>query len=218
MLAFSVRCSYRSLVDRLLGMRLHYINPKMNRQVSFEFMNQQVCTLSFLQAFLGMHSCSIQCTVCVSRHARRVPLPQLVWSGLAEFLMFVMPLLNLPLLRAWLSRALRFILGALGLAHNGDGADADNESDGDGDGGGASGCVVCAADPIAVPYAAAPCGHLYCYTCLAGSRLAEPSARFRCPRCDAAVTEIARARPALRLGARATRAPSTSSSSSSSAQ
>ena len=107
--------------------------------------------------------------------------------------MFVMPLLNLPLLRSWLSRALRAILGALGLAHHGDGADGDNESEGD-SGSVTSGCVVCAADPIAVPYAAS-CGHLYCYTCLAGSRLAEPSARFRCPRCDSAVTEIARARP-----------------------
>ena len=110
--------------------------------------------------------------------------------------MFVMPLLNLPLLRSWLSRALRAILGALGLAHHGSGAsgEGEGEDDEDNDGGATSGCVVCAADPIAVPYAAS-CGHLYCYTCLAGSRLAEPSARFRCPRCDAAVTEIARARP-----------------------
>lgn len=54
-------------MDRLLGMRLVYAHPTMSRQVSFEFLNQQ-----------------------------------LVWHGLSEFLLFVIPLFNIPQLKqAW---------------------------------------------------------------------------------------------------------------------
>ena len=33
---------YRSLIHRVLGLRMEYINRNLNRMVSFEFMNQQL--------------------------------------------------------------------------------------------------------------------------------------------------------------------------------
>jgi peroxin-2 len=105
-------------VDRLLGMRLALINPKLSRQVSFEFMNQQ-----------------------------------LVWHGLSEFLMFLMPLLNLPALKQTIARGFRWIVRQT------IGSDSDAAVSGGADGMAApgagsmqvGGCPVCQTEPITRP-------------------------------------------------------------------
>jgi hypothetical protein len=53
-----------------------------------------------------------------------------------------------------------------------------------------TGCPVCQADPVTMPHVARPCSHVFCYYCLAGSRLGE--LRFRCPTCDEVVTSAER--------------------------
>eukprot|EP00455_Lapot_gusevi_P032035 TRINITY_DN3490_c0_g1_i5.p1 TRINITY_DN3490_c0_g1~~TRINITY_DN3490_c0_g1_i5.p1 ORF type:complete len:343 (+),score=34.99 TRINITY_DN3490_c0_g1_i5:135-1163(+) len=53
-LAFLVNGRYRNLIDRLLGMRLVYLHPKLSRHVSFEFMNQQLVWHGFSEFLLFM--------------------------------------------------------------------------------------------------------------------------------------------------------------------
>lgn len=48
-LAFPLR--YRTLTDRLLGMRLTYAQRTMNRNVSFEFLNRQLVWHAFTVSF-----------------------------------------------------------------------------------------------------------------------------------------------------------------------
>ena len=43
---------YRSIVDRLLGMELVYIEPRMNRQVVFDLINQQLVWHGFSEFLL----------------------------------------------------------------------------------------------------------------------------------------------------------------------
>ena len=38
---------YRTIVDRILGMRLVYANRSLNRSVSFEFLNRQLVWNAF---------------------------------------------------------------------------------------------------------------------------------------------------------------------------
>ena len=75
LMCYNLNHRYRSLVDRILGMRLVYQHPKTARQISFEFMNQQ-----------------------------------LVWQGFSEFIMFILPLLNLDKIR----RSMKVLLDGCG--------------------------------------------------------------------------------------------------------
>jgi peroxin-2 len=51
-LVFLVDGKYRSLVERILGMRLVYIRSRMSRQVAFDFMNQQLVWHGFSEFLL----------------------------------------------------------------------------------------------------------------------------------------------------------------------
>jgi peroxin-2 len=150
---------YRSVLERLLRMRLVYAHARASRQLNFEYMNQQ-----------------------------------LVWQGLAEFLLFIVPLIDFARIKALLLRA-------LGVA-----------SAPDARGGG---CPVCGSTDMVTPYEARcvsarrasscarrltdsphaaalrSCGCVYCYYCLRASRVAESA--FRCPRCSTLVTGQRRA-------------------------
>ena len=55
-------------------------------------------------------------------------------------------------------------------------------------------CPICRANPIAVPYAASPCAHLFCYYCIRTRAAAHPF--FKCPRCDTEIVSIQMYRPA----------------------
>ena len=55
-------------------------------------------------------------------------------------------------------------------------------------------CGICGARDVLVPYSARPCGHRFCYYCLAANTRAD--ARFACPRCGARVEALQRWRPA----------------------
>ncbi len=143
---------YRSLLDRVLSMRLVYAHGKVVRQVTFDFMNQQ-----------------------------------LIWHGFSEFLLFILPLINFERIRALLRRMFHSTPAGSAAAAGGAAAGAAG-----GSGGAAvadllnSSCPVCSLSPITVPYRAEPCGHLFCYYCLAGSRTADRN--YRCARCDQTVT------------------------------
>jgi len=53
-LVFLVDGKYRSLLERLLRMRLIYIHPRVARQVNFEFMNQQLLWQGFAEFWMFM--------------------------------------------------------------------------------------------------------------------------------------------------------------------
>eukprot|EP01114_Cavostelium_apophysatum_P021434 TRINITY_DN7474_c0_g1_i1.p1 TRINITY_DN7474_c0_g1~~TRINITY_DN7474_c0_g1_i1.p1 ORF type:complete len:322 (-),score=35.84 TRINITY_DN7474_c0_g1_i1:569-1534(-) len=128
---------YVSLITRLLSMRLMYRAPSMQRQLSFEFMNQQ-----------------------------------LVWHEFTEFLMFVMPLINMDKIRSFTSR-LFFV------AKKKDAVPL-------------SACPICLKDPVQTPYVS-NCEHIFCYYCLKQNCMVDSS--FSCPRCGSIITSMARYQP-----------------------
>ncbi|KAJ3005828.1 peroxisome assembly protein (Peroxin-2) [Thoreauomyces humboldtii] len=113
-LAFLYNGRYRSLLDRVLRMRLVYARREMSRQVSFEFMNRQ-----------------------------------LVWHAFTEFLLFLVPLINVQHVKNTISRA---ISGP-------ETVDLPEHI-----------CAICHAEDQQKPTIHTPyvtnCGHVYCYYCI----------------------------------------------------
>ncbi|KAI9101301.1 Pex12 amino terminal region-domain-containing protein [Phlyctochytrium arcticum] len=137
-LVFLYNGKYRSVLDRILRMRLVYNRREMNRQVSFEFMNRQ-----------------------------------LVWHAFTEFLLFLVPLINVERVKNSVARVLS---GPVTL-------DLPEHI-----------CPVCHSKNVPhaklhTPYKT-NCGHLYCYYCIKTSMMMDNS--FACMRCGQKVTEISR--------------------------
>ncbi|KAI8817923.1 Pex12 amino terminal region-domain-containing protein [Fimicolochytrium jonesii] len=139
LLVFLYNGRYRSLVDRILGMRLVYKQREMSRQVSFEFMNRQ-----------------------------------LVWQAFTEFLMFLVPLVNIEKIKNTISQSISGPTIVTLPDHL---------------------CAICHANNanrpvIQVPYIT-NCGHKYCYYCIKTSMMVDSS--YHCLRCGQQVKEITRA-------------------------
>lgn len=49
---------FRTLIDRILGMRMVYAQKSLNRQVSFEFLNRQMVWHAFTVSRIGYTSCA----------------------------------------------------------------------------------------------------------------------------------------------------------------
>ncbi|KAL2919093.1 peroxisome assembly protein (Peroxin-2) [Polyrhizophydium stewartii] len=134
---------YRSLLDRVLGMRVVYAQQTMSRMISFEFMNRQ-----------------------------------LVWHAFTEFLLFIIPYVNLNAVRRMIKRQFRQRQEVDLPAHL---------------------CAVCfsknrTSTVLHVPYET-QCGHTYCYYCIKTEMLADPA--FACPRCGETVKDIRRSAVSL---------------------
>lgn len=89
----------------------------------------------------------------------------MMWNGLSDFLMTVLPLINLARIQQSLSRRF-FPKAALGQ-----GAQVGNRS-----------CGFCEAFPITLPMLS-DCGHTFCYFCIAGEQMANPR-KVACPLCS----------------------------------
>lgn len=143
---------FRTLIDRVLGMRLVYAQKSQNRQVSFEFLNRQM-----------------------------------VWHAFTEFLLFLVPLINVEKLKLKLTRMLlpkSYLVSSKGydqLPRNQ--------------------CAVChdsastETDQMQVldftvhnPYQT-NCGHIYCYYCIQ-SKLSVFGDEWPCLRCGERVVSI----------------------------
>ncbi|KAI8911931.1 Pex12 amino terminal region-domain-containing protein [Powellomyces hirtus] len=138
-LAFLYNGKYRSLLDRILRMRLVYSRRETGRQVSFEFMNRQ-----------------------------------LVWHAFTEFLLFLVPLINIERVKNSITRAISGPVTVDLPAHI---------------------CAICHAEDrpkstIHNPYVT-NCGHVYCYYCIKTSIMVDHA--FPCPRCGSPVRDIVRA-------------------------
>ena len=121
-------------------------------------------------------------------------------TTLSELALFVLPFLSHARARtaAWggiAARAAATAVSGGGGGGGGEGAATGTASGSAGGGGSRRGdapgsCVACGASPANTPYAAAPCGHVHCYWCVASRQKADP--RSRCVACDARVDGIKR--------------------------
>lgn len=156
LLAFFRTGRYRSVLERLVGARLVYAQPSAARAISYEYLNRQ-----------------------------------LVWSELSELLLFLLPLFDV----AAVKRALRSALPRLPMLtgarlttqqqQQGGRKEAGEDAALSGRGSGGQACGICGAATVLTPYAAQPCGHVFCYYCLRSHVLADCG--FTCPRCLARV-------------------------------
>mmetsp|Transcript_55411 Transcript_55411/g.111249 ORF Transcript_55411/g.111249 Transcript_55411/m.111249 type:complete len:215 (+) Transcript_55411:223-867(+) len=95
----------------------------------------------------------------------------MIWNGLSEFLLTVLPLLNLAKLRRSLTR--RFFPKALLQS-----MDADAERS----------CCLCGAAPVTVPMRS-DCGHLFCYFCITSEQMDHPG-NVVCPHCSSRIEGV----------------------------
>ncbi|PVV02334.1 hypothetical protein BB560_003216, partial [Smittium megazygosporum] len=136
LLLFISNGKYKSLLERIFGLKLRFLKPMMLHSVSFEFMNRQI-----------------------------------VWNAFTEFLMFIVPLLNVPKLYTTIVYKTRSLMGLKPIAVNKDVAALPDEI-----------CPKCYLDDLAsseqakyksvdaiskscraaVPFVT-DCGHIYCY-------------------------------------------------------
>ncbi|KAG9303734.1 hypothetical protein G9A89_018631 [Geosiphon pyriformis] len=148
---------YRTLIDRVLSMRLVYARRMMSRQVNFEFLNRQ-----------------------------------LVWLAFTEFLLSLMPLINLRKVKNIIkgkilpksytkSNILDFLPEHIcAICH-------ENQSSSTS----ASSGATTASSKINNPYET-NCGHKYCYYCIK-SKLILEDGTWQCLRCGEEVKSIERA-------------------------
>jgi peroxin-2 len=124
-----------------------------------------------------------------SSMARRVSFEymnrQLVWNGFTEFMLFVMPLINVQKLRSMAWQLVR-CLPLLGtwITSNSTVAWHSNE--------GTKSCLFCGAEPIHTPYIT-NCQHLFCYYCIKTALMSDD--KLSCPCCGHLITNITRYQP-----------------------
>ncbi|KAG8967249.1 peroxisome assembly protein (Peroxin-2) [Tulasnella sp. 419] len=182
LIVFFVDARYRTIPERLLGLRLIPARRVVSRNVNYEFMNRQM-----------------------------------VWHAFTEFLLFMLPLINMKKLRRKLDRAVKSISWRFSVQLK-ESQNSSTESKKRGpyamlpEGS----CAICASSsghsmsedaqdssstgdsiplfPINIPYVTS-CDHTYCYYCLADVMLRaaddeEPG--WECLRCLSSVTEARR--------------------------
>ncbi|KAL0090999.1 Pex12 amino terminal region-domain-containing protein [Phycomyces blakesleeanus] len=154
-LVFLYSGKYRTLLDRILGMRLVYSKKSMNRQVSFEFLNRQM-----------------------------------VWHAFTEFLLFLVPLINIEKLKLRVTRMLfpksymvsskgydRLPVNQCAICHDNSSADTH------------TGAIGQAQDyTVHNPYKT-NCGHTYCYYCIQ-TKVSVFGGEWPCLRCGEKVEDI----------------------------
>jgi len=113
---------------------------------------------------------------------------QLVWRELSELALFVLPLVSGPSLRRAASRA----FGMAGNRGGDEGGGAEGADGGAEGGADAQLCAECGGDPAGARYAAVPCGHHFCYYCVAARREADRG--YTCPRCREPVSGVRQVR------------------------
>ncbi|KIW09085.1 uncharacterized protein PV09_00031 [Verruconis gallopava] len=182
-LTFLYNGRYRTILDRILRLRLVPTTAHTSREVSFEYLNRQ-----------------------------------LVWHAFTEFLLFLLPLVGVSRWRRILSRAWRRVIASFKRSF-GSSAEDDEDAIPKGELGflPERTCAICYSDQnpivgagseadilaattgggvigsaqtdITNAYEAVPCGHIYCFVCLAQKIEAEEGEGWTCLRCGEIVKE-----------------------------
>lgn len=181
-LVFLYNGKYRTLIDRVLRMRLAPASARTSREVSFEYLNRQLVWHAFTEFLLFL-----------------LPL-----VGIARWRRW--------LARAWKKAKSTFIRktddeddtagGELGFLPERTcaicyrdqntvtgGSEADAMAQSAGNVGGGGGVIGSAQTDITNPYEAIPCGCIYCFVCLAKRIEAEEGEGWTCLRCGDVVKE-----------------------------
>mmetsp|Transcript_140398 Transcript_140398/g.436545 ORF Transcript_140398/g.436545 Transcript_140398/m.436545 type:complete len:315 (+) Transcript_140398:59-1003(+) len=113
----------------------------------------------------------------VDPHARRQVMFEymnrvMIWNGVSEFLLTVMPLVNLAGVRKALAR--RFVPKALLRS-----MEVSAES---------GCCCLCGAAPVTLPMRS-DCGHVFCYFCITSEQMDHPG-NVVCPHCSAKIQSV----------------------------
>jgi peroxin-2 len=143
---------YKSLIDRILGMRLTYIRKDVQHQISHEFMNRQ-----------------------------------LVWTAFTEFLLFILPLINLSRMRNTLGRmfsksnSIDLPPQICAICYQNEQASANSNTESLGMGTTTSGPFSSGTGNRAVNPYVTNCGHVFCYYCLKTATMVDSD--YHCPRC-----------------------------------
>jgi peroxin-2 len=183
-LTFLYNGRYRTILDRILRLRLVPTTAHTSREVSFEYLNRQ-----------------------------------LVWHAFTEFLLFLLPLVGVSKWRRILSRSWRRIVFFFKRSFGGSASDEDEDAIPKGElgflpertcaicysdqnpvaGGGSEaemlaataggGVIGSAQTDVTNPYEAIPCGHIYCFVCIAQKIEAEEGEGWTCLRCGEVVKE-----------------------------
>jgi len=195
---FLINGRYRTLLDRLLQLRLVTASSHVSRKVSFEYLNRQLVWHAFTEFLLFVLP-----LVGISRWRRWI---NRAWRRTKRLVK---------------SRRRGRKIGSDGVAlgdEDGDGEDEDDEEQGELAFLPERTCAICYADQnpsanateqdalaaagtagggvvgsaqtdVTNPYETAPCGHVYCFVCIATRIEAEEGAGWTCLRCAAVVRE-----------------------------
>jgi len=184
-IAFLRSGHYRSLLERVLRIRVVYARPTLARVVSFEFMNQQIAwtALSDFMLFL---------------------LPIIPFGAMIRGVARMATALGMGDSAPSAASPASAVAAAPNGGENASDAAASLRA------ALAAGCPCCGLSPACQPYICAPCRHVFCYYCLSGERLAArrdalqtagarggaqvgvaAAAEFKCPACQQIVTSQA---------------------------
>jgi len=94
---------------------------------------------------------------------------QLVWHGFTEFLMFILPLVNVDKIKNFVARTFYSPIQGASIPEGV--------------------CPICKQDPIQTPYMS-NCGHVYCYFCIKQNLMMD--SKFTCLRCRTTIASIIR--------------------------
>ncbi|CEM02522.1 unnamed protein product [Vitrella brassicaformis CCMP3155] len=130
---------YRSVADRLLRLRMHHVDPTLPRQISFELMDRQ-----------------------------------LYWHSFTDLLLVVTPLVNLRRVRLMLRRSADQATAYVTkharrvplLARHIPKLQRERPSSGM-SAASVGACGMCGASPMVCAHRTMPCGHMFCYYCIA---------------------------------------------------
>lgn len=109
---------------------------------------------------------------------------QLVWHELSELLLFLLPLVNVTRIRAFVLENLPQMYQP--RMQSGGGVLVERSSD-------EHRCNICRKEEMAVPFVALPCEHKFCYYCLRSHT--ESEAGYKCPTCGEVVQSMQRWKP-----------------------
>ncbi|RMZ92735.1 hypothetical protein DV736_g32, partial [Chaetothyriales sp. CBS 134916] len=182
-LVFLVNGRYRTLVDRLLRLRLVSPSNQISREVSFEYLNRQLVWHAFTEFLLFLLP-----LVGIGRWRRWL---SRAWKKTKSLMQSPDPELNAHESTTTIKRGpLAFLPErTCAICYQDQSPTSNSEAEilGANSGGGSGGIIGSATTDIVNPYETLPCSCIYCFVCLATKIEAEEGNGWSCLRCGETV-------------------------------